>query len=234
MNVLIVEDNPISAKVLEHTLDKYGHETILAHDGKQAIDELESHPEIGLVITDIVMPKVDGIRLVASIKDRPEWSELPILVCTSRSPEYVNQAIPEQGWRYLFKPIRADSLMQKVNEALAKQKPVLQNTHRTMAQIGMDPQAFGEILDDFAKVTSKKIALLEQHINDHSPEPLALDDLMEGARLLRAERVRDILTRLRCVADATDAAGAAASRKLYLLLLRELKAMQHYLTIYAS
>ena len=87
MNVLIVEDNPISATVLEHTLDKHGYETITAHDGEQALTYLESHPEIELVITDLMMPKTDGVELVRRIKERDEWNTIPILVCTSMRPE---------------------------------------------------------------------------------------------------------------------------------------------------
>src|SRR5262245_37534452 len=83
MNVLIVEDNAISATVLEHTLDKHGYETLTASDGDEALSFLESHPEIELVITDLVMPKTDGVELVSKIKERAEWNSIPILVCTS-------------------------------------------------------------------------------------------------------------------------------------------------------
>ncbi len=93
MNVLIVEDNPISATVLEHTLDKHGYDTITAHDGKQALTCLESHPEIDLVITDIVMPNSDGVELVRRIKERDEWNDIPILVCTSLQPESANHRL---------------------------------------------------------------------------------------------------------------------------------------------
>ena len=55
---------PISSRVLEHTLDKHGYETLTARDGEQALEHLESHPEIEIVITDIMMPKTDGVELV--------------------------------------------------------------------------------------------------------------------------------------------------------------------------
>jgi CheY-like chemotaxis protein len=46
MKILIVEDNPISATVLEHTLDKHGYETLTAHDGEEALAYLESHQRL--------------------------------------------------------------------------------------------------------------------------------------------------------------------------------------------
>ncbi len=231
MNVLIVEDNPISAMVLEHTLDKYGYETLTAHDGDQALEYLESHPEIQLLITDIVMPKTNGIELVRKIKERQEWSELPILICTSLKPASINNAIPMQGWKYLFKPIKADSLMQMVKEAISQQRPVLQNPDQTMAQIGMDSLAFIEILDEFLKVVKDKIALLEERIKQQSDEPVDLQHLIEGAKLVRADRVIDVIERLNRVGVETK---RESIRSVSPLLLRELKSVQHCLTTYSS
>lgn len=231
MTVLVVEDNPISSKVFEHTLDKYGYETLTAHDGEQALELLESHAEIELIITDIMMPNTNGIELVWKIKDRPEWSEIPILVCTSIKPASLINSIPMQGWKYLFKPIRANHVMEKVKEAFAQQRSALQNPDQTMSQIGMDSQAFREILDEFLKLVKDKIIQLEQQVNKASAESLDLQDLLEGARLLRAERVIDILDKL----DRCSAGGKSEMiRSTYPWLLRELKAVQHYLTVYTS
>ena len=231
MNVLIVEDNPISAKVLEHTLDKHGYETLTALDGEQALEYLESHPEIELVITDLVMPKTDGFELVRRMKERPEWSELPILVCTSHNPANVNNRRPTEGLKYVLKPIRAESLLQKVKEALALKRKVLQDPENTMTLIGLDLQAFLEIVDEFSKIVGDKIPRLERQIKDALDAPLDLEDLVEGAKLLRAERVTDILSRLSATSAKTN---PELTRSTYPVLLRELKATQHYLTLYAS
>jgi len=231
MNVLIVEDNPVSSKVLEHTLNKHGCHTLTAQDGSQALEYLEKHPEIELLITDVAMPNMNGVELVRRIKERPEWCDIPILVCTSKRPEAVNQWIPEQGWKYLSKPIRAESLMQKVNEAFAQRRPIVRRPAQTMSEMGLDSQAFGEILEEFSKIVKTKIDILEKQIGEKAWEPLAMDDLIEGARLVRAERVIAILSKL-------DQGGAARKSDLlaamYPWLLRELKAMHHYLTLHAS
>lgn len=231
MNVLIVEDNPISAKVLEYALDKHGYDTLTARDGEEALEYLESHAEIDLVITDLVMPKTDGAELVRTIKERPEWNNLPVLVCTSMRPESVNHLLHSQGGRYIFKPIRADKLMQLVKEAFAQQRPVMQDLDQTMSQIGIESQAFFAILDESLKVVRDKISLLEQHLKESSAAPFDLRDLSEGARLLRAERVMEVLNRL-----DKSAAGKTPQMvgSMYSVLLRELKALEHCLTIYTS
>lgn len=231
MNVLIVEDNPISAKVLQHTLDKHGYETLTARDGEEALEYLESHAEIDLVITDLVMPKTDGTELVRTIKERPEWSDIPVLVCTSMRPESVDSLMQTQGGRFLFKPISANKLMEKVKEMFAQQRPVMQDPDHTRSQIGMDSQAFFEVLEECLKVVKDKINLLEQHLKVASAEPLDLRDLLEGATLLRAERVMAILTRLdKSAAERTP----GMLRSTYTVLLRELKALEHCLVVFSS
>ena len=231
MNVLIVEDNPISATVLEHTLDKHGHDTITAHDGEQALTCLESHPEIELVITDIMMPNADGVELVRRIKERDEWNEIPILVCTSLRPESVNQRLAEQGWKYLFKPIRADSLIQKVNEACEEKREILQDPELTMSQIGIDSKGFAEVVDKFSQAVSDTIIRLERQVEDASQEPMDLKDILEGAKLIRAERLTDILTSLEHCPNGRKLEMFRSKRPL---LLRQLKAMQYHLKIYTS
>jgi len=125
MSVLIVEDNPISAKVLKHTLDKRGYNTVTARDGKQALECMESRTDIELVITDIMMPRIDGAQFVRKLKECPDWADIPVLVCTSLKANVVNKIIPAQNWKYLLKPIRAETLMPKVKEALAQRKSAL-------------------------------------------------------------------------------------------------------------
>ena len=231
MNVLIVEDNVISATVLEHTLDKHGYETLTANDGDQALAYLESHPEIELVITDLVMPNTDGIELVRKIKERDEWHAIPILVCTSMRPENALHQLTGQGWKYVLKPIKADSLIQKVNEAFAQQRKVLQEPELTRTQIGIDAEAFAEVVDKFAETVTQIITRLEQQSEDGIQEPADLKDLLEGAKLIRAERLTDLLTSIEHCPNGRKQEVIRSSRPV---LLRELKAMQYQLKLYTS
>jgi CheY-like chemotaxis protein len=231
MNVLIVEDNPISATVLEHTLDKHGYETITAHDGEQALTYLESHPEIELVITDLMMPKTDGVELVRRIKERDEWNTIPILVCTSMRPENANHRLTGQGWKFGLKPIKADSLIQKVNEVFAQKRKVLQDTDITMAQIGIDSSAFAEVVEKFSETVNETVIRLERHAEDAAQEPPDLKDLLEGAKLVRAERLMDILTSLELCPGGRKREMIGPTVPV---LLRELKAMQYHLKLFIS
>lgn len=231
MQVLIVEDNPISATVLEHTLDKHGYETLTAHDGEQALTILESHPEIELVITDLVMPKTDGVELVAKIRERSEWNAIPIFVCTSTRPEKAQHQLNGRVAKYLIKPIMANSLIQKVNEAFAQKRQILQDPKLTMAQIGIGSDAFAEVVDKFADSVNDAVNLVERQRDDTAREPLDLKNLLEGATLLRAERLIDIVTTLE---RSPRSRQPETMRSTIPSLLRELKAMQYHLKLYTS
>jgi len=231
MNVLIVEDNPISATVLEHTLDKHGYETLTANDGDEALSFLESHPEIDLVITDLVMPKTDGIELVLKIKERVEWNSIPILVCTSMRPESASQRLKGGAWSYVFKPIKVHALIQKVHEAFAQQRKVLEDPELTMAQIGIDAGAFAEVIDKFSEAVDQTVGSLEQQGEAGAPENVDLRDLLEGAKLVRAERLIDLLTKIERFPSGRK---QDVIRSLYPSLLRELRALQYKLKVYTS
>jgi CheY-like chemotaxis protein len=231
MKILIVEDNPISATVLEHTLDKHGYETLTAHDGEEALAYLESHPEIELIITDLMMPNTDGIELVRRMQARKEWNAIPVLVCTSMPPENANQRLNGHGWKYILKPINAESLIQKVNETIAQQTMVLQDPAITMTQIGIDPGAFAEVVEKFAETVNEKIIRLEQQADNVSVNAVDLRDLLEGAKLVRAERLTKVLTSLE---NSWDEQHQEEVRSTTPLLLRELKVMQYHLNLYSS
>ena len=164
MNILVVDDNPISGRVMESTLQNHGYATLMARDGLQALDQLDSHPEIGLVITDIVMPNVDGKELVRIIKKRREWQDIPVLIATSLKPEDVfRESLPMGGQYYLFKPVKSVSLLQKVKECLNGRQVALCDLDETRAEMGLVPEVFDEIIADFLKIVEDRIGQLEQN-----------------------------------------------------------------------
>ncbi len=76
--ILIVEDDPTVGESLRHLLKKKGHEILLASNGKEAL-QLFRHEVVDLVITDVVMPKMDGIELLEGVKGlRPETEVIVI------------------------------------------------------------------------------------------------------------------------------------------------------------
>jgi hypothetical protein len=143
----------------------------------------------------------------------------------------VQSRLPMDGWKYLFKPIRADSLIQKVSEVFAQKRKFLQDPELTREQIGIDREAFDEVVDKFSETVNEAINRLEQQAEDVPQEPVDFKDLLEGAKLIRAERLMDILTSLE---NSPYGRKREMIRTLYPVLLRESKAMRHHLIRYCT
>ena len=125
MSVLIVEDNPISARVFEGTLRRNGYTTIVAENGKLALERLEAMPDIQLVITDVIMPEMGALQLLKEIRENPELAYIPVVICSSSAEmDNVKQAAKKGCKRYILKPVIAQQLMQIVTEAIGEEKAV--------------------------------------------------------------------------------------------------------------
>lgn len=69
MKILVAEDDELMLKMLEFRLKKDGHEVIVTHDGREALDKIEELvPD--LVITDIMMPYLSGLEIIGAVKQR--------------------------------------------------------------------------------------------------------------------------------------------------------------------
>lgn len=80
-HVLIVEDDPMLRRYLEDALQDCGYETHSAGNGREAAEWLQSH-KVDLVLTDVLMPEQDGVRLVAELKRLQ--SHLPVVAMSGR------------------------------------------------------------------------------------------------------------------------------------------------------
>jgi len=226
MSILIVEDNPINAKVLEINLQKNGYQTILAQSAKEALEHLTSTPQIRLIIADIMMPEMDGLEFLKKIKEHSEWKNIPIIMCSSLADmETVKKAVNAGCKHYIIKPFKKEHLLAKVRETLENEKPVLKDKHEIKSQLGLDEEAYQEIARTFASMINDKIAFLEKRIRGETKtgNSLGLLELSESAFYLGAERVRNLLEELTTKSGKSEEEMRDSE---YPLLLRELKILQ--------
>ena len=121
MTILIVEDNKASARFLEVTLRKQNYQAKMAYDAEMALKILSDTADINLIITDIMMPKINGIELIKEIKKKSKWADIPAIMCSSLGDiDTVKLAAKTGCQHYLRKPVRKKDLLKKVGEALAK------------------------------------------------------------------------------------------------------------------
>ena len=118
--LLLVDADSRSVRVLEVSLKKAGYSVTTAKDGADALAKIElSTPD--LVLTDTRLPKLDGYALVRKLKDRPEWSSIPVVFLTSqKSIEDKIRGLELGVEDYLTKPIFVRELIARVTLLLAR------------------------------------------------------------------------------------------------------------------
>ncbi len=119
--ILVVEDVEHILKFLEVTLRFKGYPVATAHNGQEALEFIErEHP--ALVITDILMPKLDGYALAYQLRTHPRTQDIPIifLSATYVTPEDKQFAMSLGAVRFLEKPVDTEEFLLTVAEVLTQ------------------------------------------------------------------------------------------------------------------
>ncbi len=120
MKILIADDNPINLKLLRAILEGDGHEVVEAVDGEEALVKLED-PGIEAIISDILMPKIDGYRLCYEVRQDPRLQQIPFVFYTATytSPADEKLCYELGADRYLRKPAPVRDLLNALSDAAA-------------------------------------------------------------------------------------------------------------------
>ena len=114
----MAEDDKSANKLVCTVLRKDGHETLSAHDGQEALDVLDKE-HVDLIVTDVMMPRIDGIKLVQMLREAG-W-ETPILVLTARTDsETLHFGFISGTDDYLTKPVDMKELVLRVRALLRR------------------------------------------------------------------------------------------------------------------
>jgi signal transduction histidine kinase len=118
-HILIVEDSPTQAEQLRHLLEEHGYKVTVATNGKEGLAAARTHKP-ALIITDIVMPVMNGHELCHALKEDEALMGIPIILLTSLSSlEDVIRGLNSGADFYLTKPCDGDFLLRRVKVALA-------------------------------------------------------------------------------------------------------------------
>jgi DNA-binding response OmpR family regulator len=112
----------MTLKALEHKLKSEGYDTIIAHDGKQAIELLNSNREIEMLLTDLHMPIISGLELITHVRNEMK-SNMPIVMLTRVGLEdTVLHAFELGADDYITKPFSPEELSLRIKRLLLKGK----------------------------------------------------------------------------------------------------------------
>src|SRR5437868_15533480 len=112
--ILVVDDEPIVHRLLQHHLERAGYEMIGATNGREAL-ELASTQSPQLIVMDVMMAEMDGLTALRSLKKEDDTKEIPVIMITANS-HYVTQQESEAAGASLFltKPFSPSQLLNEI------------------------------------------------------------------------------------------------------------------------
>ncbi len=118
-SILIVDDSRMMRDIVTYALECAGYTALIqAEDGVDALEKIAAHP-FDLIITDINMPRMDGIQLCQALQKEEKTSSIPIIVLTTESSDEMKSKGRDAGaWAWIIKPFLPDDLLHVVTTIL--------------------------------------------------------------------------------------------------------------------
>jgi two-component system, chemotaxis family, chemotaxis protein CheY len=119
--VLVVDDSRTIRQQVESTLSQAGYAVIEAEDGRQGLDVLSAQRDIRMVICDVNMPHMDGLKMLATLKADAGNADLPVLMLTSEGQASLIQQAKRSGAKgWIVKPFKPDHLVAIVRKIVGQ------------------------------------------------------------------------------------------------------------------
>jgi serine phosphatase RsbU (regulator of sigma subunit) len=121
-HILIVDDEPFNVDYLEQELEEADHETSVAANGQEALDEVQRHAP-DLILLDIMMPVMDGFEVLSRLKANPATRDIPVIVVSAQNDlRSVVRGIQLGAEDYLPKPFEPTLLHARISSSLEKKR----------------------------------------------------------------------------------------------------------------
>jgi len=114
-DVLVIEDDPVVSRLVAHLLTRRGYRVQHVADGLRAQQVLTADHKPAVVVLDVMLPYVSGFELMSQIRSTPGWSDVPVIVLTSKSQESdILRAFDSGVNDYVVKPFRPEEFVARV------------------------------------------------------------------------------------------------------------------------
>lgn len=116
MKALIVDDSASARRILRQMLLSMRYETVEAGNGREALDQLKLHPNVGLILLDWNMPEMDGMEMLDALRAKGGARRKPpiIVVSTEAQREKILEAVQRGADEYIMKPFTKEILSEKL------------------------------------------------------------------------------------------------------------------------
>jgi two-component system chemotaxis response regulator CheY len=112
---MVVDDSRAVRMILRRTLEKHGYQVLEAGHGKEALEVLEQHPDVGLMLVDWNMPEMNGLELIRAVRSHPERSRIVLMMVTTETEiEQMVRALAAGADEYVMKPFTEEVITDKL------------------------------------------------------------------------------------------------------------------------
>ncbi|ANV98492.1 regulator [Helicobacter enhydrae] len=123
LTILYAEDEQDTLKITANILEDYVKEIIVARDGQEAL-EIFNACKVDLILTDILMPRLNGLELIKAVRNGHKNPSIPIIITSAHAEvQYLLEAIKLRTDGYILKPINIEELLSTLNRVML---PILQ------------------------------------------------------------------------------------------------------------
>ena len=183
--ILVVEDHKLLLQAIRDLLEGEGYAVAIASDGVEALEKMqEQTPD--LIVSDIMMPEMDGYTLYETVRANNSWTRIPFIFLTARGERgdiIKGKALGVED--YITKPFDTEELVVAIQARLQRAEAIQQATH----------EEFEEIKQQIANVLSHELRTPLTYISGYTE--LALDDITN----LSPQELQDFLLRIKRGSD---------------------------------
>ena len=163
--ILVVEDNPELLMLMHHIL-KNQYRVLVAKNGKEALKIVHKTP-LDLIVSDVMMPEMNGLELTRELKEDSNYSHLPIILLTAKTQEEDEQEALKIGAdEFLTKPFRLGDLKLRIDNIIENRRRALQDLVLRTNESGDDQME--SILTPEQLFLEKALNCVHEHLDDSS------------------------------------------------------------------
>ena len=167
-HILVVEDEPDTAELLEFHLENAGYKVSITEDGYQALKKIQKlKPD--LLILDLMIPEIDGFEVCRLIRKDPATESLPVMMCTAKSDETSKiQGLDFGADDYVTKPFSVRELILRVKAVLKRGERKSDNmeVQRQFGELKIDVDSHEVFVnDEQVSLTALEFKLLRQLVD---------------------------------------------------------------------